>query len=183
MRAWGCFFFSLLSANRWCRQQEMHMQYVSWHCKFFQLFPLSSWLIYGGDENINKYERGEETKVLINLSHTKNTAIKTDRKQQQHAMCFFSACERKCVPNMPPLLSARFLRSLPANRNAPNTYFLSDSSRKFIYSLPHIFGSSAHLLVRWFCLASSEECDLTISTFFAAIGREFHSFCNCNQIC
>lgn len=52
---------------------------------------------------------------------------------------FFSACKRKCAPNMPPLPSARFLRSLPASRNAPNTYFLSDGSRKFTYSLPHIY--------------------------------------------
>lgn len=44
-------------------------------------------------------------------------------------------------------------------------------------------GSSANLLVRRFCLASSEKCDLPILAFFTAIGREFHIFSDCDQIC
>lgn len=116
------------------------MQYVSRHCKFCQLFPLSSWLIYGGGENVNKYEQGEEKKVFIEFSHTKNTAIKIDGETAAACHVFLALAKgnvrrtcRHCHP-----LSFFTSYQLIETLQIP-IFFQRVKKKKITYSLPHIY--------------------------------------------
>lgn len=177
-------FFFLLSANRWCRQQEMHMQYVSWHCNFFQLFPLSSWLIYGGGENINKYERGGEREKGFHRFQPHQEHCHQDRQETAAACHVFLALAKgnvrqTCRHCHPLSFFAPF--QLIETVQIPIFFQMVQKNSHTVYLT--FIGSSVNLLVRRFCLASSEKCDLPVSAFFTAIGREFHIFCDCDQTC
>lgn len=126
---------------------------------------------------------GKRKKGFIDLSHTKNTAIKIDGKQQQHATCFLVLARgnvrqtsRHCHP-----LSIFAPYQLIEMLQLPIFFQMVEKNSHTVYLT--FIGSSANLLVTQFCLASSEKCDLPILAFFTAIGREFHIFCHCDQIC